>query len=98
MGVQAYVGELAKLLLELGSNPNERAVKQRLHEVTVESSKLMGIMKALNLKVYKAIMEGRMDDGLTDAHRQDAAWYSNFQVSSCVVIIIQPSAGRVHAP
>ena len=86
--MQAYVGELAKLLLELGSNPFDRAVKQRLNEVTVESSRLVGITKALNPKVYKGIMDGRMDDGLTDAHRRDAVWYSNFQVSSCIAIII----------
>ena len=67
--LQAYISELATLLVQLGNNPSDAELRQRLDQVTLESSHLMGIIKPLNLKVYKAILEGRLDEGRTGEQR-----------------------------
>ena len=40
------------------------------------------LMQALNLKLYRAMLHDRLDEGLTDAqHVLDQDWYSAFPVS-----------------
>ena len=81
-GLQAYIGELANLLVQLGDFPADAKLRQRLDQVTIESSQLMGIIKPLNLKVYKAILEGRLDEGLTGSQQSlDERWYAALPVS-----------------
>ena len=69
------------------------AVQQRLEQLTVETSQLIGVIKPLNTNVYKAVLAGRLDfggltcagmhDGLagSHAHGLDEAWYSALPVS-----------------
>ena len=85
LALQAYISELATLLVQLGSAPQDMQLRHRLDQVTFESSQLMGIIKP-NLKVYKAVLEGRLDEGRVgeDAgsgpHLLDSQWYARMPV------------------
>ena len=92
--VQAYITELATLLVQLGKCPSDAELRQRLDQVTLESSHLMGIIKPLNLKVYKAILEGRLDEGSTGEQRLlDSRFYATLPVGfRCTLVHLLTSA------
>ena len=95
LALQAYIAELATLLVQLGSAPQDTQLRHRLDQVTFESSQLMGIIKP-NLKVHKAVLEGRLDEGrvgedaTSGLHPLDSQWYARMPVggSSTAVLFI----------
>ena len=76
--MQEYIRELGRLLVLQGDACcNYAEVTARLQQITIESSQLMSIVKSLNVKVYKAVLQGRLDEehhggqtGLTNAQYQ----------------------------
>lgn len=84
--LQEYVRQLGGLLVQHDISSNA-PLQQRLHELAIESSKLIGIIKPLNTAVYKAVLAGRLDEGLTGSqfHSLDEKWYADLPVSNHVV-------------
>ena len=80
---QEYIRQLGALLLVHQGGDANPAMQQRLQQLTVESSQLIGIIKPLNTAVYKAVLAGRLDEGLTGSqfHSLNEKWYSDLPVS-----------------
>lgn len=86
--VQEYIRQLGGLLVQQGRDPHPTA-QQRLQQLTIESSQLIGIIKPLNTAVYKAVLAGRLDEGLTGSqyHSLDEKWYSDLPVGYMVLVL-----------
>lgn len=92
VALQEYIRQLGGLLVHQQTSPTA-AMQQRLEQLTVETSQLIGVIKPLNTNVYKAVLAGRLDfGGLTGAgvdqglagtlaQGLDEAWYSALPVS-----------------
>ncbi len=80
---QELIRELAGILLRLSDN-SDTAVDDSLRRLTIDTSTLMGCMKQFNVPVYKAALQGRIDQHLypTTDNTLDAAWFSSLPVGS----------------
>ncbi|DBA96804.1 TPA: hypothetical protein ACH3X3_012971 [Trebouxia sp. C0006] len=78
------IRELAGVLLHLGDKSD--TVDESLRRLTIDTSTLMGCMKQVNVPVYKAALQGRLDQHLHPATENtlDAAWFSS--LPSCGAI------------
>lgn len=83
--LQEYAKELAQLLVKLGDLVQPDAqLQQRLQQVTIESSRLMGIIKRLNIEVYKAVLQNGVAPPLLDGQMGlTDEWYSGSEVRCC---------------
>lgn len=82
--MQEYIQELGSLLVQLGDgdSPNFQ-LEQRLQQVTIESSQLMGIIKSLNVEVYKAVLKNGVGPPLADGQEHlGNQWYLSLEVSA----------------
>lgn len=101
--MQDYIRELGRLLVLQGSSTSkEGSVAARLEQVTIETSQLLGIIKSLNLKVYKAVILGRLDGayhagarGLTDEQYQFVTVWHWRQAPYCSLPCTTPAC-RAH--
>jgi hypothetical protein len=73
------------LLLHLGDKSD--TVDESLRRLTIDTSTLMGCMKQVNVPVYKAALQGRLDQHLHPATENtlDAAWFSSLPVSPLLI-------------
>lgn len=69
--------------MQLGDHNNpDLCLQQRLQQVTVESSQLMGIIKSLNVEVYRAVLNRGVDPQLPEGlPGLSSEWYSYCEVS-----------------
>jgi len=83
---QELIRELAGVLLHLGDKTNT-AVDDSLRRLTIDTSTLMGCMKQFNVPVYKAALQGRLDQHLHPATEKtlDAAWFSSLPVGPLLI-------------
>ncbi len=59
-----------------------------MEKLTVESSRLIGCIKLLNHDVHKAMLDGKLDPGLANAHKLGAAFYTNLTVSTALSLYL----------
>ena len=88
---QDYMRELASCLLQskqddrlsstAGSTSGapSKNVSQRMQQLTAEASALMARM-LLDAKMHRALMHGRMDEGVAAESQLDKAFYANLVV------------------
>ena len=82
--MQELIQELGGVLLQL-SESCDASVHASLKRLTIETSTLMGCIKQFNVPVYKATLQGRLDEDLHPAagEKLDAAWFSSLPVPLC---------------
>ena len=80
---QEYIRELGMLLVHLG-NRHDPATQASLERLTVESTQLLGCLKAFSPAVYRSVCQGRLDAGQRlPAQELDAPWFASLQASTC---------------
>ena len=80
---QEYIRELGMLLVHLG-NRHDPATQASLERLTVESTQLLGCLKAFSPAVYRSVCQGRLDaDHTLPAQELDVSWFASLQASTC---------------
>ena len=78
-----------------------------MEKLTVESSRLIGLIKLLNHDVHQAMLDGKLDPNLANTHKLGAAFYTNLTVQcSCLtqswqecihgLVLVQPPVSSLH--
>ncbi len=78
---QDYIRELAMLLVQLGDR-GDPSTQASMEHLTLESTRLLGCLKAFNPSVYKAVCQERLDGANTvPAQELDFSWFMSLQAS-----------------
>lgn len=82
--MQDYMRELATCLLQVKDSARSASTAgsatARLQQLTCEASALMARL-LLDVRVHKALMHGRMDEGSPTTHRLDVPFYRKLVVT-----------------
>ncbi len=85
--MQEYIRLIGACLIQLEQKQDPRA-QSLMEKLTVESSRLVGCIKLLNHDVHKAMLDGKLDPGLANAHKLGAAFYTNLTVSTALSLYL----------
>lgn len=78
---QDYIRELGMLLVRLGDR-GDPSTQASMEHLTLESTQVLGCLKAFNPSVYKAVCHKRLDGGNTGpAQELDVSWFMLLQAS-----------------
>jgi len=81
LNFQAYIRELGMLLVHLGDR-GDPSTQASMEHLTLESTQLLGCLKAFNPSVYKAVCQERLDGANTvPAQELDVSWFTSLQAS-----------------
>lgn len=63
------------------NDDEDTEAQARMEHLTMESTKLLGCVKALNPSLYKAVCHGRLDNDQSSAAQQlDQSWFTSLPV------------------
>lgn len=87
LNVQDYIRELGMLLVHLGDR-GDPSTQASMEHLTLESTQLLGCLKAFNPSVYKMVSQQRLDGANTvPAQEPDLSWFMSLpasrQISCC---------------
>ena len=78
---QDYIRELGMLLVHLGDR-GDPGTQASVEHLTLESTQLLGCLKAFNPSVYKAVCHERLDGANSvPAQQLDVSWFTSLQAS-----------------
>ena len=79
MLVQEYIREIGACLIQL-EQKQDLITQHLMEKLTVESSRLIGLIKLLNHDVHQAMLDGKLDPNLANTHKLGSAFYTNLTV------------------
>ena len=77
--MQEYIRQIGACLIKL-QQKQDLITQHLMEKLSVESSRLIGVIKLLNHDVHQAMLDGKLDPNLANPHKLGSAFFTNLTV------------------